>query len=185
MAEEAEASPLLHLLSAPSKQAVDDFLCSCAREMDTAGGPTAARLAELTTAFGITSANAKALRKAGIALVRGAIYASASSAEQVVPLLGEDFHTDLAALLTRVITHRVGEWKAESLTTGGVSTMPRLEQASWQVYRKPGTPSPSLLLSLALQGAPSDSKVNIEMSKEQLETMLQSLSKVKEQLDNV
>ena len=63
--------------------------------------------------------------------------------------------------------------------------MPRLEQASWQVYRKPGTPSPSLLLSLALQGAPSDSKVNIEMSKEQLETMLQSLSKVKEQLDNV
>ena len=65
--------------------------------------------------------------------------------------------------------------------------MPRLEQASWQVYRKPGTPSPSVLLSLGLHGtdAVGEGKVNIEMSKEQLETMLQSLSKVKEQLDNV
>jgi hypothetical protein len=49
-----------------------------------------------------------------------------------------------------------------------------------------------MLLSLTLSASAGDvdasgggRKVNVEMSKEQLEAMLQSLSKVKEQLDNV
>ena len=58
--------------------------------------------------------------------------------------------------------------------------MPRLDQASWQVYRKPATASPSLLLHLELSGceAAGSEAVNVEMSKEQLEALLQSLSKV-------
>jgi hypothetical protein len=45
--------------------------------------------------------------------------------------------------------------RAESLTLGGVSTMPKLNQMSWQVYRKPAANGssiavPVMLLSLVL-----------------------------------
>ena len=66
--------------------------------------------------------------------------------------------------------------------------MPKLNQMSWQVYRKPATNGssvavPAMLLSLVLGEGPGKAarEVNVEMSKEQLEAMLASLSKVKEQ----
>ena len=63
------------------------------------------------------------------------------------------------------------------------SSMPRLEQASWQVYRKPAASSPSMLLSLDLNDSSGSSKVNVEMSRAQVEATLASLSKVKELLE--
>jgi hypothetical protein len=66
--------------------------------------------------------------------------------------------------------------------------MPKLNQMSWQVYRKPAANGssvavPAMLLSLVLGEGPGKAarEVNVEMSKEQLEAMLASLSKVKEQ----
>jgi hypothetical protein len=194
----SDRAALLALLNAPSKQAVDEFLCGCARDLDgpQIAAPTS-QITELATTFSTSVEDAKRLQRTGMALVSAAVYADGVTKDDGMPLvlqtlLGDDFHADLGALLGRVVLKRVGEWRAASLVAGGVSTMPRLEEAKWQVYRKPAAPSPSMLLSLTLSASAGDvdasgggRKVNVEMSKEQLEAMLQSLSKVKEQLDNV
>ena len=185
-----DVEALLHLLSAPSKNAVDSFLCSCAREREALQS-NAARLAELAATFGgLSEPDAKRLHGAGCTLVNEAVYTAVSSADQISEFLGPEFHADLAGLLSKVILHRIEDWRAESLALGGVSSMPRLHKASWQEYRAAASPSPSLLLSLELGdvsrgSGDTDSKVHLEMSKEQLDAMLATLTKVKEQLDAV
>ena len=47
MSEQGGSSPLLLLLKATSKQAIDDFLCACNVERELLKGPGAARIADL------------------------------------------------------------------------------------------------------------------------------------------
>ena len=181
---------LLHLLSAPSKQSVDEFLCTCAREREQLAGPGEARLSEIATTFGIGLVEARQLQRAGAELVGEAVYRKAATPELVENLFEADFHADLRSLLARILVHRFDEWRAASLTAGGVSTMPKLQSASWQVYRNAATASgsaaaPAVLLNLALasNGLSTGSRnVKVEMGKEQLEALVASLSKVKEQV---
>ena len=65
--------------------------------------------------------------------------------------------------------------------------MPKLQTASWQVYRKSttGTGSvgvPTMLLNLTLCQSDAPRDVQVEMSKEQLDEMIASLKKIKEQV---
>ena len=186
----SDAPALLALLSAPSKAAVDEFLCRCAAEREQLRPIGAERLGEIATTFGgLPLAEAAKLQKAGAELVNKVVYLRAG-AEDVPALLGEDFHADLAALIAKVVAHRLETWRAESLALGGVSSMPRLERADWQVYRKPAAASPTVLLSLGLEcgadGIDAEARVaDVEMSKEQLEALCMSLGKVKQQLESV
>ena len=192
LSEQGGSSPLLLLLKATSKQAIDDFLCACNVERELLKGPGAARIADLAASFGITEAEATQLQQAGANLVTEAVYRRAADAEKIATLFGDLPETEeaqqLQKLLGRVLLHRYEQFRAESLALGGVSTMPKLNQMSWQVYRKPATNGssvavPAMLLSLVLGEGPGKAarEVNVEMSKEQLEAMLASLSKVKEQ----
>mmetsp|Transcript_45310 Transcript_45310/g.118938 ORF Transcript_45310/g.118938 Transcript_45310/m.118938 type:complete len:199 (-) Transcript_45310:520-1116(-) len=190
-------SPLLLLLKASSKHAIDDFLCACAIERELLKGPGDARLSDIASSLGITLSEATQLQRAGAELINEAVYLRVASAEQVAELFAAFPETaeagQLKALLARVILHRMEEWRTASVALGGVSSMPKLDQVSWQVYRKAAAGGsvavPAMLLSLTLgegaAGTNGGREVNIEMSKEQLEAMLASLSKVKEQLDNV
>jgi hypothetical protein len=184
----ADAPALLALLSAPSKSAVDEFLCCCAAEREQLRPPDAERFGQIAATFGgLSLADAKRLQKAGVELVTKLVYLRAG-ADGVMALLGEGFHADLAALIGKVAAHRVEAWRAESLSFGGVSSMPRLEHANWQVYRKPAAASPTVLLSLGLEGGASSGGArvaDVEMSKEQLEALCLSLGKVKQQLESV
>ncbi len=191
----AGREPLEALLSAPSKAVVDEFLCSCAAEREQPEAVSAARIAEISAAFGLGAAEASKLQRAGAALVGDAVYHRCGTAEQATTLFPDSFHADLRGLLARQLAKRVEEWRATSLLRGGVSSMPRLQRASTQVYRKPaaeagGLPTPAMRLNLQLDGGPNGPlsagrEVSIEMSREQLETLLGSLGKVKEQLDKV
>ncbi|KOO53671.1 comm domain-containing protein 9 [Chrysochromulina tobinii] len=192
MSAEGGSSPLLLLLKATSKQAIDEFLCACNVERELLKGPGAARIADLAASFGITEVEATQLQQAGANLVTEAVYRRAADAEKIATLFGDLPETEeaqqLQKLLGRVLLHRYEQFRAESLALGGVSTMPKLNQMSWQVYRKPAANGssvavPAMLLSLVLGEGPGKAakEVNVEMSKEQLEAMLASLSKVKEQ----
>ena len=148
-----DTAPLLELLKAPSKQALDDFLCGCATDREQAGAPTSARVEELAKQFELTVPRARELQRAGVALVGEALYTN-PTAEQLADLFPADFHPDLRALLLRVLGHRRDEWRAESLASGGVSALPRLQGTSWQAYRKPtanGTTTPAVLISLQVK----------------------------------
>ena len=104
----AQASALLVLLEAPSKQAVDAFFCSCFRERQRhAAGPIDdARVAEIVESLGLSTPLAAApLQRAAIALIGKVLYADAS-AEQTAALFPPDFHSSLQALLTKVVPSR-------------------------------------------------------------------------------
>lgn len=182
---------LLHLLSAPSKQAVDEFLCACAREREQLAGPGPSRLSEIAATFGIGVVEARQLQRAGTELVGEAVYRKAATPDLVAALFEADFHADLRSLLARILVHRFEEWQAASLAAGGISAMPKLQSASWQVYRNApastgGAAAPAVLLNLALgnDGLCTGSRdVKVEMGKEQLEALVASLSKVKEQVE--
>ena len=101
---DAQASALLVLLEAPSKQAVDAFFCSCFRERQRhAAGPIDdARVAEIVESLGLSTPLAAApLQRAAVALIGKVLYFDAS-AEQTAALFPPDFHSSLQALLTKV-----------------------------------------------------------------------------------
>lgn len=187
-----DTAPLLELLKSPSKQALDDFLCSCAEEREQAGAPTAERVAALAEIFDLSAPRARELQRAGVALVGEAMYAMPAP-EQLVELFPDDFHADLRSLLLRVLTHRRDGWRKEALARGGVSSMPRLQGASWQAYRKSSEKgaAPAVLLSLQLEGGAAagagrgDERVHVELQAEQLDILLQGLGKVKDQLAQI
>ena len=123
---DAQASALLVLLEAPSKQAVDAFFCSCFRERQChAAGPIDdARVAEIVESLGLSTPLAAApLQRAAIALIGKVLYADAS-AEQTAALFPPDFHSSLQALLTKVVPSR---WLTRRPPCGG-TTRPPLSQ---------------------------------------------------------
>ena len=199
------ANALLVLLEAPSKQSVDAFFCSCFAERDAAGSPDRARVAAIVETLSLSDPEKAApLQRAALVLIRLVLYSGASP-EQTAAFFPAEFHSSLQALTTKVLQFHKDEWRAESLAAGGVTTMPRLESTSWQVYRRP-TPSehighPALLLGLQVRDAPGGTAtetgsgsgaggggaggqrtVEVEMTKEQLNSMLDGLSKIKQQL---
>jgi len=122
----AQASALLVLLEAPSKQAVDAFFCSCFRERQRhAAGPIDdARVAEIVESLGLSTPLAAApLQRAAIALIGKVLYADAS-AEQTAALFPPDFHSSLQALLTKVVPSR---WLTQRPPCG-TTTRPPLSQ---------------------------------------------------------
>ena len=123
---DAQASALLVLLEAPSKQAVDAFFCSCFRERQRhAAGPIDdARVAEIVESLGLsTPLTAAPLQRAAIALIGNVLYADAS-AEQTAALFPPDFHSSLQALLTKVVPSR---WLTRRPRCGS-ATRPPLSQ---------------------------------------------------------
>ena len=205
----AHANALLVLLEAPSKQSVDAFFCSCFAERDTVGSPDRARVAAIVEMLSLSDPmKAAPLQWAALVLIGQMLYSDASP-EQTATFFPDDFHSSLQALITKVLQFHQDEWRAESLAAGGVTTMPRLEGTSWQVYRRP-TPGehighPALLLGLQVRDAPGGEApktasggsgagsggaggkrtVQVEMTKEQLSSMLDGLNKIKEQLSMV
>ncbi|KAL1505113.1 hypothetical protein AB1Y20_008872 [Prymnesium parvum] len=181
----AEGSALELLLSAPSRQAVDEFLCACAAECEQPDAPTPSRLLALAGAFGLAPAEARRLHSAAVRCVRAAAL-SAGPQTDVDALFPDGFQPQLKALIMRVIDHRREEWRAESLRRGGISSCPRLLSSSYQVYRAPSA-QPTLLLGLDLDRSAGHSpsagepRVHVELSAEQLDVMLAGLAKIKDQ----
>ena len=164
----------------------------------------ASTLAGARETFGIGEAEALALARAATALVSEALVLAVPD-DEVAVLLPDDFHADLRALLSRLLQRRLGEWREEH-DTASVSALPRLEGVSWHAYRRPAPSSarptataPSVLLSLRLEAdagcapaaaeaaapAKPQREVHVEMSKQQLDSMLEGLGKIKEQLAQV
>ena len=108
-----DLAPLSELLSAPSKQAVDDFFCACAREREEPAAPSAARTSELATLFGLTEPQAIAMQRAGAGLIGEATF-TATTVEQVGALFPEDFQPQLKGLILRVFEHRMDDWRCDA-----------------------------------------------------------------------
>ena len=99
-----DAPALLGLLNAPSKQAVDEFMCECFASR-RAGPPDAARKSALANRFGLAPREAERMHVAATHLIGDALYRG-SGATETLAFFPSDFHADLRALLVKVCAPR-------------------------------------------------------------------------------
>ncbi|XP_019803976.1 COMM domain-containing protein 9 isoform X3 [Globicephala melas] len=129
-------------------------------------------------------------------LTRLVVFRDLSSAEAILALFPENFHQNLKNLLTKIILEHVSTWRAEAQTNQ--ISLPRLVDLDWRVDIKTSSDSisrmavPTCLLQMKIQEdpslcgeQPSVSAVTVELSKETLDTMLDGLGRIRDQLSAV
>ncbi|XP_045681328.1 COMM domain-containing protein 9 isoform X2 [Phyllostomus hastatus] len=126
-------------------------------------------------------------------LTRLAVFRDLGSAEAVLALFPENFHQNLKNLLTRIILEHISTWRTEAQAS--LISLPRLVDLDWRVDIKTASDSisrmavPTCLLQMKVQEDPSlcgdkpfVSAVTVELSKETLDTMLDGLGRIRDQL---
>lgn len=105
-----DLSPLARLMLAPSKQAVDDFFCACAREHRGCTSISSPRVTELMNIFGLTEKQAYSMQLAGIGLIRKAVF-NIGTHDPIEELFPDDFQPQLKGLIMQVLQHHMEEWR--------------------------------------------------------------------------
>ncbi|KAB1272287.1 COMM domain-containing protein 9 [Camelus dromedarius] len=129
-------------------------------------------------------------------LTRLVAFRDLTSAEAILALFPENFHQNLKNLLTKIILEHVSTWRGEAQTNQ--ISLPRLVDLDWRVDIKTSSDSvsrmavPTCLLQMKIQEDPSlcgdkppVSTVTMELSKETLDTMLDGLGRIRDQLSAV
>nr|KAF6324305.1 COMM domain containing 9 [Myotis myotis] len=107
-----------------------------------------------------------------------------------------NFHQNLKNLLTKIILENISTWRAEA--QADLISLPRLVDLDWRVDIKTASDSisrmvvPTCLLQMKIKedprlcrDSPSVSAVTMELSKETLDTMLDGLGRIRDQLSAV
>ncbi|XP_008047084.1 COMM domain-containing protein 9-like isoform X3 [Carlito syrichta] len=129
-------------------------------------------------------------------LTRLVVFRDLFSAEAILALFPENFHQNLKNLLTKIILEHVFTWRTEA--QAHQISLPRLVDLDWRVDIKTASDSisrmavPTCLLLMKIQedpspcgDKPSTSAVTMELSKETLDTMLDGLGRIRDQLSAV
>ncbi|XP_018112809.1 COMM domain-containing protein 9 [Xenopus laevis] len=190
---EKEFSALLLLLKAPSKDVVGG-LC---RESFPKSSVVSVHLIERTSSnLSISSEEASQLVKAVHSLSRHVVCKGLATADEILPVFPENFHQNLKNLLTKLILENLSAWRSDVLDSQ--ISLPRLVDLDWRVDIKASSDSvarmavPTCLLQMKIQenpdlcgSEPAINTVTMEMSKETLDTMLDGLGRIRDQLSAV
>ncbi|KAM4846684.1 COMM domain-containing protein 9 [Thomomys bottae] len=184
---------LQSLLKASSKDVVRQ-LC---QESFSSSAIGSKNLLDITcSSLSVTQEEAEQLLKALHHLTRLVTFRDLSSSEAILALFPENFHQNLKNLLTKIILERVSSWRTEA--QANQISLPRLVDLDWRVDIKTSSDSisrmaiPTCLLQMKIQedpslreDKPSISAVTMELSKETLDTMLDGLGRIRDQLSAV
>ncbi|XP_016125331.1 COMM domain-containing protein 9 [Sinocyclocheilus grahami] len=188
---EEQFTALQLLLKAPSKDAVRQ-ICT---ESYPAGAFKCQSIVEKTAnALSVSNSEAMQLLTAFHMLSHHAVYQNLTSPEQILSIFPESFHSNLKNLITKIILENSVTWRNEALS--GQISLPKLVDLEWRVDMKTASDSlsrmavPTCLLQMKLQdtpcsGSPSESTVTMELSKETLDTMIDGLGRIRDQLSTV
>ncbi|NWX25446.1 COMD9 protein, partial [Notiomystis cincta] len=129
-------------------------------------------------------------------LTRHVVYRGLTRAEDILCLFPENFHQNLKNLLTKIILEHISAWRSEAQASQ--ISLPRLVDMDWRVDIKTSSDSivrmavPTCLLQLKIQedaalcgNNPVVSALTVELSKETLDTMLEGLGRIRDQLSAV
>ncbi|KAF0874934.1 COMD9 protein, partial [Crocuta crocuta] len=150
------------------------------------------KLLDITcSSLSVTQEEAEQLLGALHRLTRLAVFRDLSSAEEILALFPENFHQNLKHLLTKIILEHI--WAVSFAVS-----LPRLVDLDWRVDIKTSSDSisrmavPTCLLQMKIREDPSlcgdkpaVSAVTVELSKETLDTMLDGLGRIRDQLSAV
>uniref|UniRef100_A0A8D1ZGN8 COMM domain-containing protein n=1 Tax=Sus scrofa TaxID=9823 RepID=A0A8D1ZGN8_PIG len=132
------------------------------------------KLLDITcSSLSVTQEEAEQLLQALHRLTRVAVFQDLSSAEAILALFPENFHQNLKNLLTKIILEHVVDIKTSSDSISRLAVPTCLLQMKIQE-------DPSLC-----GDKPSVSAVTVELSKETLDTMLDGLGRIRDQLSAV
>uniref|UniRef100_A0A8B9IAC6 COMM domain containing 9 n=1 Tax=Anser brachyrhynchus TaxID=132585 RepID=A0A8B9IAC6_9AVES len=129
-------------------------------------------------------------------LTRHVVYRGLTRAEDILALFPENFHQNLKNLLTKIILENISAWRNEAQASQ--ISLPRLVDMDWRVDIKTSSDTinrmavPTCLLQLKIQedaalcgNSPVVSALTVELSKETLDTMLEGLGRIRDQLSAV
>ncbi|XP_054714955.1 COMM domain-containing protein 9-like [Uloborus diversus] len=186
---------LLLLLKASSKQQVID-ICQDAFKHREKEVPPNTVLKSLVDSFSIETSEATKLFTALTGLIKFILFHGHSTHESISSLFPEDFHKNLKDLLSKILSDHFSSWKSAAVTSS--ISMPRLTEFDWRVDLKMASGKvarmnePTCILHLKINdpGLPENHEdchqtLNVELSKEKLDTMLHGLGRIRDQLSAV
>ncbi|XP_023140439.3 COMM domain-containing protein 9 [Amphiprion ocellaris] len=177
------------LLKAPSKDAVRDVCVQSHK------GPSR-QLTESTAAtLSIPATQAAQLVRSLHVLSHHVVFNNLSSPEQILAVFPESFHSSLKNLITKILLENSPTWRTEAVNDQ--VSLPQLKDLSWRVDLVTGSDSvsrmsvPTCLVQLKMEdpcpsaGGESVSTVTVELSRESLDTILDGLGRIRDQLSVV
>ena len=130
-----------------------------------------------------------------VALIDYAVYEQCS-AQEVLAVLPADFDMELSRLIAAVVGSHVPAWS--ELAKEATISLPKLVDVDWRVDVKTASDAafrmaePTVIVEMSVQEAATRAgvmlgvrRVNFEMSKETLATMLDGLGKIRDQLASI
>ncbi|KAJ8417006.1 hypothetical protein AAFF_G00282330 [Aldrovandia affinis] len=178
--------------TAPSKDAVRQ-LC---QDSFPSGAPESQQLAESAAGtLSVSASEAQQLLKALHTLSHHILFHSLTAPEPILALFPDSFHPSLKNLITKILLEHSPVWRNEALASQ--ISLPQLVDMDWRVDMKTASDSvsrmavPTCLVHmkvqdpLALGGGDPVSTVTVELSRETLDTMLDGLGRIRDQLSVV
>ncbi|KAI7804362.1 COMM domain-containing protein 9 [Triplophysa rosa] len=185
-------SALQLLLKAQSKDAVRQI---CAESYPAAALKSQYLVENTANVLSVSNDEAIRVLTAFHALSHHVVYHNLTSPDQILHVFPESFHSNLKNLITKIILENSVTWRNEALSSQ--ISLPKLVDMQWRVDMKTASDSlsrmavPTCLLQMKLDdtpynvGSPNDSTVTVELSKETLDTMIDGLGRIRDQLTAV
>ncbi|KXJ18130.1 COMM domain-containing protein 9 [Exaiptasia diaphana] len=192
--EESVATPLNLLLKAKSKDIVrnlieDGFLYRASNVpssvVKAASGLLSVELSE-----------AEELMNSIVTLVQVTLYHSTADPQEISKVFPDGFHKNLRDLLSRIIAEKIQSWRSSSINDQ--VSLPHLLDFDWRVDVKTSSDAitrmsiPTCIMQLKVEenakckeAMPTLHCVNVELTKEKLDTVLDGLGKIRDQLSSV
>ncbi|XP_052001884.1 COMM domain-containing protein 9 [Xyrauchen texanus] len=177
------------LLKAPSKDAVRQI---CTESFSVGALKSQALLENTANSLSVSRDEAIQVLTAFHTLSHHVVFQNLTSPEQILSVFPESFHSNLKNLITKIILENSVSWRNEALSNQ--ISLPKLVDMEWRVDMKTSSDSlsrmavPTCLLQMKLQDSPcinssaSESRVTVELSRETLDTMIDGLGRIRDQL---
>eukprot|EP00700_Malawimonas_jakobiformis_P002794 EC724987.1.p1 GENE.EC724987.1~~EC724987.1.p1 ORF type:complete len:196 (+),score=15.64 EC724987.1:63-650(+) len=185
------------LLNAPSKKAVDEAFVECFQLYSNVPASSLIEQfhAKLSSVFNVTKEQAGQLVSGIREIIRVALYSS-MGADEVARVIPPSVDDRLKSLVAQIVTHHLGEWRDLALQTQ--PAFPRLLEFDWRADVKTSShllsrmAAPTLLVQLKVQptperagAVPEPRSVVFETTRETLDTVLERLGRIRDQLQAV
>ncbi|XP_064602097.1 COMM domain-containing protein 9-like [Liolophura sinensis] len=183
------------LLQANSKEVVVQVCNEAFLYRDAARLPESV-VSTVEESLSVSAHQAKALLASLSSLIKAALFQSLQEPAEVATLFPDDFHKDLRKLLSKIIAELCPNWRNHAINNQ--VSLPRLVDFDWRIDLKAASQNiaqmsvPTCILQLQVQENPTQvgsvpplTSTNVELSKETLDTMLDGLGKIRDQLSSV
>ncbi|XP_076862999.1 COMM domain-containing protein 9 [Brachyhypopomus gauderio] len=190
--EEKHFSSLELLLKAPSKDAVRQL---CTDSVRSGAHQSRALVDRAARVLSVSSDEAAQVLTALHLLSHHVVFHNLTTPEQILSIFPETFHPNLKNLITKILLEQSVTWRNEALANQ--ISLPQLVDMEWRVDIKTASDSvsrmavPTCILNMKIHdsprvnGSPCESSVTVELSRETLDTMLDGLGRIRDQLSAV